>query len=81
VGKQLGIWVSNREIEKWRIQWPVAEGTLEALKGRRSTLNIGTGLRIDKPKKADYAIAIGRAEALEMLAKFADYAPTEEICS
>jgi hypothetical protein len=81
VGKQLGIWVSNREIEKWRIQWPVAEGTLEALKGRLSTLNIGTGLRIDKPKKADYAIAIGRAEALEMLAKFADYAPTEEICS
>jgi len=81
VGKQLGNWVSSRELEKWRIQWPVADGTLEALKGRLGTLNIGTGLRIEKPKKADYAAAIGRAEAMETLAKFADYVSTEEVVS
>lgn len=81
VGKQLGSWVSNRELEKWRIQWPTADGTLEALKGRLGTLSIGTGLRIEKPKKADYAAAIGRAEAIQTLAKFADYVPTEEVVS
>jgi hypothetical protein len=78
VGKQLGTWVSNRELEKWRIQWPVADGTLEDLKGR---MNLGMGLRIEKPKKADYAAAVGRAEAIQTLAKFAHYSPTEEIVS
>ena len=78
VGKQLGSWVSNRELEKWRIQWPIASGTLEDLKGR---LNLGMGLRVEKPKKADYAAAIGRAEAIQTLAKFANYSPTEEVVS
>ena len=81
VGKQLGNWVSSRELEKWRIQWPVADGTLEDLKGRLGKLNLGTGLRIEKPKKADYAAAIGRAEAMETLGKFADYVSTEEVVS
>ena len=78
VGKNLGMWVSNRELEKWRIQWPTADGTLEDLKGRLNKMNLGTGLRIEKPKKADYAAAIGRAEAVHTLGKFAGYIPTEE---
>ncbi len=78
VGKELGMWVSNRELEKWRIQWPIADGTLEDLKGRLNKMNLGTGLRIEKPKKADYAAAIGRAEAVQTLGKFAGYVPTEE---
>jgi hypothetical protein len=78
VGRQLGSWVSNRELEKWRIQWPVADGTLEDLKGRLSKMNLGTGLRIEKPKKADYAAAIGRAEAVHTLSKFTEYVSTNE---
>ena len=81
VGKQLGSWVSDRELERWRIQWPTADGTLEDLKGRLGNMNLGTGLRIEKPKKADYAAAIGRAEAIQTLTKFAEYVPTEEVCT
>ena len=44
-------------------------------------MNLGTGLRIEKPKKADYAAAIGRAEAIQTLTKFAEYVPTEEVCT
>ena len=28
-------------------------------------MNIGVGSRIDKPKKADYAVVLGRAEAVD----------------
>jgi hypothetical protein len=80
VGKQLGRWVSDRETEKWRINWPVADGTLEALKGRLSGMNVGMGIRTEKPKKADYAVVLGRAEAIHALEEFAAYIPTEEVC-
>jgi hypothetical protein len=73
VGKELGIWISNRELENWRIQWPVADGTLEDLKGRFGKMNISSGFRIEKPKKADYASAIGRVEAIQNLTKFSEY--------
>lgn len=79
VGRQLGRWVSDRETEKWRIQWPVADGTLEGLKSRLSDMNVGMGLRIEKPKKADYAVVLGRAEGIHALEKFATYTATEEI--
>jgi len=82
VGRQLGRWVSDRETEKWRVQRPVADGTLEALKGRMSEMNtpltLSGGLRIEKPKKADYAVALGRAEAIHALEAFKDYVATEE---
>ena len=82
VGRQLGRWVSDRETEKWRVQWPVADGTLEALKSRMSEMNtpltLSGGLRIEKPKKADYAVALGRAEAIHALEAFKDYKATEE---
>lgn len=79
VGRQLGRWVSDRETEKWRINWPVADGTLEALKSRLSTMNVGMGLRIEKPKKADYAVVLGRAEAIHVLENFSTYTPSEEV--
>ena len=62
---------SDRESSqpKWRIDWPIADGTLESLKA--SLLKLGTsigGLAAgEKPKKADYAAAVGRAEALRHL--------------
>jgi hypothetical protein len=78
VSKNLGHWISERELEKWKIQWPVAEGTLESLKARSTEINIGTTFRIDKPKKADYANTIGRLEAIRSLTKFGSQTPTEE---
>jgi hypothetical protein len=67
VASKLSQWVSDREAEKWRFAWPTAEGTLEAIKAKMLEMNIGVGPRIDKPKKADYAVVLGRAEAIHHL--------------
>jgi hypothetical protein len=66
----LADWVADREsgTPKWRIDWPVADGTLEVLKASLTKLGAGLGLAAgEKPKKADYATAVGRAEALRHL--------------
>ncbi len=67
----LPAWVSERESgqPKWRIDWPVADGTLEVLKASFTKLgtSIGGMAAGEKPKKADYAAAVGRAEALRHL--------------
>ena len=68
VAAHLSQWVSDRETEKWRFEWPTAEGSLDAIKSKMVTMQIGVGPRIDKPKKADYADALGRAEAIRMFA-------------
>jgi len=65
----LAAWVSDREHENWRVAWPVAEGTLEGMKGILQGMNLGMGVRMEKPKKADYAVVLGRAEALRALEK------------
>lgn len=70
----LSAWISERESSqpKWRIDWPVADGTLEALKASLTKLGAGLGASLgpgEKPKKADYAAATGRAEAIRHLAK------------
>lgn len=69
VGIQLGRWVSDRETEKWKIAWPIAEGTLESMKPKLAAMNVGMGTRMEKPKKADYAVVLGRAEAIRALEK------------
>lgn len=72
VGKGLSRWLGDREKEGWSVDWPEADGTLEDLKGRlaqRGVGSLGAG-RIEKPKKADYALAVGRAESLEHLMGF-----------
>jgi len=68
VSEGLSAWLSDRETEKWRIEWPTAEGTLEEIKVRLGTMNVGMGTRLEKPKKADYAAVLGRAEAVRHLA-------------
>jgi hypothetical protein len=67
VASKLSQWVSDRENDKWRIYWPTAEGTFEAIKLKMLELNVGVGPRIEKPKKADYATALGRAESIQHL--------------
>uniref|UniRef100_A0A6C0JYT9 Uncharacterized protein n=1 Tax=viral metagenome TaxID=1070528 RepID=A0A6C0JYT9_9ZZZZ len=67
VANHLSQWVSDRENEKWRVIWPVADGTLEEIRSKINTLNVSLGSRLQKPLKADYAIALGRAEAIRHL--------------
>ena len=67
VGSGLSQWLSTRETEGWHIEYPVAEGTLEAMKVAMTELNAGVGSRIEKPKKADYAVALGRAQTIHSM--------------
>jgi hypothetical protein len=55
-------WLEQRESDGWKIQWPEAEGSLEEIKAKFAQRSLT--LRSEKPKKADYAAALGRAEAL-----------------
>ncbi len=65
IGPGLGLWISERERDGWKVNWPVADGSLEELKTKLSAAGVGVGGGIvGKPKKADYAIAMGRAEAV-----------------
>jgi hypothetical protein len=70
VGVGLAKWLEGREREGWKIDWPEAEGTLEDIKSKMTQRNAGLGPRLDKPKKADWAAALGRAEAISALGKF-----------
>ena len=67
VANHLSQWVSDRENENWRVIWPVADGTMEYIRTKINTMNVSLGSRLEKPKKADYAIALGRAEAIRHL--------------
>jgi hypothetical protein len=69
VGKGLALWLSDREREGWTMDWPVADGTLEDIKGKMLQRGVGVGAGIDKPKKADWAAALGRSEAIAALGR------------
>jgi hypothetical protein len=51
------------------MDWPVADGTLEDIKGKMLQRGVGVGAGIDKPKKADWAAALGRSEAIAALGR------------
>jgi hypothetical protein len=70
VGHGLGIWIGEREAESWKVDWPEAEGTLEDIKKKMAERGTGLGLRLDKPKKVDWAIGLGRAETISKLSLF-----------
>jgi hypothetical protein len=70
VGTGLAAWVCEREREGWKIDWPEADGTLEDIKSKMLQRGTGLGPRLEKPKKADWAAALGRAEAIAALGKF-----------
>ena len=70
IGQGIALWLSEREVEGWKIDWPEADGTLEEIKKKMVERGTGVGPRIDKPKKVDWAAALGRAEAITALGKF-----------
>jgi hypothetical protein len=62
----LGAWISEREAEGWKVRWPVADGKLDELKKKATDLSISFSFQ-QKPLKDDYALAVGRAEAIRRL--------------
>jgi len=80
VGSKLSQWVAEREQNAWSISWPEADGTLEDIKKKIADLGLGSihrGMRVEKPKKADFAAALGKAEAIRWLAEHFSGAATE----
>lgn len=69
VGKGLALWLGEREAEGWKIDWPEADGTMEDMKKKMTERGTSLGVRLEKPKKADWAAALGRAEAISALAR------------
>jgi hypothetical protein len=64
----LGEWLSDRDQEGWKIEWPIADGTMEEIKkkvlDRGLTAKPSMGAKV---KKEDWAKMLGRAEAIEHL--------------
>jgi hypothetical protein len=67
VSRGLALWLQGREDEGWSIRWPIAEGTLEEIRSKLLQRGLRCNPRIEKPKKADYAEVLGRAEAVSHL--------------
>lgn len=69
----LGLFLSQREGEGWRIAWPEAEGTMEELKSYAAThaISVSAVLLGDKVKKSDYSRVVGRAQAVAHLSRVA----------
>jgi hypothetical protein len=66
----LGHWLDNREREGWTIPWPEADCSFEEMKARMATDHpeiIVKGTDGKKPKKDDYAKALGRCDAIVAL--------------
>ncbi len=67
---RLGAWISDREDEGWTFQWPVADGTFEWIKQELASRGLSPAQPAEfgaKPKKEDYARALGRAQAIQKL--------------
>lgn len=63
-------WLQAKEDEQWKLEWPVADGKLEELRGELSAKGLVAHPRIpgEKVKKEDYARILGRAQAISTLA-------------
>ena len=69
VGQGLAQWVCDRERDGWKVDWPIYDGTLEEIKKIMEGRGTGVGVRLEKPKKADWAAALGRADAIAALGR------------
>jgi hypothetical protein len=69
--KDLGIWISTRELEGWKFDWPLADGTLEEVRGKLGVefphLVVHPAEEGKKVKKDDYCRTLGRAQAIRAL--------------
>jgi len=63
----IGQWLSDRDMDGWTIDWPVAEGSYEDIKQKLSSRNVTPRTGGARPKKEDWAKALGKCEAIEYL--------------
>lgn len=63
---RFGLWISQREAEGWTVVWPEADGGFEEIKEKMR--GQPGEPKIKGAKKADWAAALGRLEAVEHLA-------------
>lgn len=70
VAHGLAAWIQGREEAGWKIDWPETDATLESIKAEMGRRGIGCGAGLEKPKKADWALALGRADTLRHLMTF-----------
>lgn len=68
---QLIQWLTQKEDEHWKIQWPTADGKLEEIRSevlkRNLIAHILPGSDAKKVKKEDWARTLGRSQAIETL--------------
>ena len=58
-------WFFDLERDNYKISWPLAEGTVKELKSKLDDYHLT--MSIEKPKKEDYSILLGRAEAIRYI--------------
>lgn len=72
-GFDFGKWITEREKEGWRIEWPISEGSFEEIKAKLadeySHIIVHSSEMGKKPKKEDYARTLGRCESVRHLCK------------
>ena len=63
-------WLTEKEEEHWKVQWPTAEGKLEEIKADLQKRNLVAHTHLgQKLKKEDWARTLGRSQAIETLAR------------
>jgi hypothetical protein len=62
----LGGWLLLQEEDGWKIRWPIADGKMEDIK--KACIDRSIQPRgVDKPKKEDWALVLGRSQAVSHL--------------
>lgn len=69
-------WIQAKEADQWVIDWPLADGKLEDLRGELHSKGLTAHSRIpgEKIKKEDYARCLGKAQAISNLGSTRDVA-------
>jgi hypothetical protein len=66
-------WITEKEEQSWKIQWPTADGNMDVLKAgldkRNLVARVLPGSDSRKVKKEDYARILGRAESIVVLGR------------
>ena len=70
VGPGLAEWLKSREEDGWSIDWPEVDASLVSIKAEITNRGIRCKTTLEKLKKADWALALGRADSIRHLGTF-----------
>lgn len=59
-------WLTQKEDDGWKVQWPTADGKFEDLKGLMVQMNLPMDTKL---KKDEMAAIVGRAHAIQLLSQ------------